>query len=202
MRILTLVLATMVYLAVTAFTGNNNKLVVTSPAFANNSPIPIRYTCKGAEFSPPLNISNIPPGAKSLAIIVYDAEAVNKVKVVTTKTHGKRTKGGRQKTAPTETVHVTDGFTYWLIWNIDVDGGKIPENFKNSNEGLNGSGDLGYKAICPPKGTHYYHFRVYALDTKLNIGSRQTNKTTLEKVMQGHILSWGETVGIFNKDYK
>jgi len=55
--------------------------------------------------------------------------------------------------------------------------------------------------MCPPTGAHHYHFKVYALDTKLSI-PRTTDKAALEKVMQGHILAWGELVGVFDKTYR
>lgn len=190
----------MVWMIISAFTPTKS-LVVTSPAFTNNTPIPVRYTCKGAEFSPPLNITNIPEGAKSLVIIVEDPDVIQTVTEQKVCVRKKKGKNSKQKISPMATVQVKQPFTHWLIWNIDVNGGKIPENFKNDNEGLNGSNDIGYKALCPPEGTHHYHFKVYALDTKLNIG-KKTDKACLEKVMQGHILAWGELVGIFNKDYK
>ena len=92
------------------------------------------------------------------------------------------------------------GFTHWVIWNIATDG-NIPENFKNDNRGLNSAKQPGYKGMCPPSGTHHYHFMVYALDTKLNIDNN-TDKEALEKAMKGHVLASGDLVGLFNKDDK
>jgi Raf kinase inhibitor-like YbhB/YbcL family protein len=172
MRILTISLAAFLIMATTAFKANK-KLIVTSPAFTNNGMIPAKYSCMGQEASPPLTIENIPDGTKSLAIIVHDPDAP-----------------------------MAGGFTHWVIWNIDPTSNNIPENFKNSDEGLNGMKQTGYKGMCPPKGTHHYHFMVYALDVKLNIDKKTTGKKELEKVMKGHILGQGELVGTFDKSYR
>ena len=87
------------------------------------------------------------------------------------------------------------------MWNLDPTDNTLPENFKSDNEGLNSFGETGYKGMCPKSGTHYYHIKVFALDTKLNI-SKKSTKAELEQVMQGHILGTGELIGTFNKDYK
>ena len=154
--------------AVTAFSVIP-KLKVSSTAFANNSAIPMKYSCEGEEVSPPLSISDIPDGAKTLAIIVHDPDAPR-----------------------------AGGFTHWVVWNIDVADKTLPENFKGAQQGLNGAGQPGYKGMCPPTGTHHYHFMVYALDTKLSIDPK-TDKAGLEKSMQGHILAQGELVGLYKK---
>ncbi len=203
MRILVTSLALMTLIGMAAFTTNKT-LTVTSTGFTNNGTIPVKYTCVGQQASPPLTVGNVPEAAKSLVIIVDDPDAPLKqpaaAKPATTKTKGK--KSAPAKKAKTETAQAPAGyFTHWLIWNIDVDGGTIPENFKNDNEGMNSAQQIGYVGMCPPTGTHHYHFKVYALDTKLNI-PKQSDKAALEKVMQGHILAWGEMVGTFNKTYR
>ncbi|HEX5149876.1 MAG TPA: YbhB/YbcL family Raf kinase inhibitor-like protein [Parafilimonas sp.] len=161
----TLSLAAMAALATFSTTTN---LKVTSIAFANNSAIPVKYSCEGEEVSPPLSISDVPTGTKSLAVIVHDPDA------------------------PKE-----GGFTHWVVWNINVTD-RLPENFKDAEQGLNGAGVPGYKGMCPPTGTHHYHFMVYALDTRLSIDAK-TDKAALEKSMQGHILAEGELVGLYKK---
>ena len=65
-------------------------------------------------------------------------------------------------------------------------------------QGLNGGGKTGYTGPCPPSGTHYYHFMVYALDTRLQL-TGHTGKAELEKAMQGHILAQGDLVGLYKK---
>lgn len=168
MRLLTTLSILGTVAAITSF-SNSPKLKITSTSFANNGSIPSKYSCEGEEASPPLLISDIPSGTKSLAIILHDPDA------------------------PRE-----GGFTHWVVWNIDPGNNNIPENFKGAQQGLNGAGQPGYKGMCPPSGTHHYHFMVYALDTKLDI-DKKTDKAGLEKSMQGHILAQGDLVGLYKK---
>jgi len=170
MRLPSVAIVLVIITVMTSFTGKA-KLTVTSASFANNAMIPSKYSCEGQEVSPPLSISGIPAGAKSLALIVHDPDAP-----------------------------VQGGFTHWVVWNIDVQG-SIPENFKGADQGLNGAKTPGYKGMCPPSGTHHYHFMVYALDTRLNIG-KSTGKAGLESAMHGHILAEGDLVGLYAKTKK
>lgn len=50
-------------------------LQITSSAFGHNQPIPKKYTCQGQDINPPLAISGIPEGTKSLVLIVDDPDA-------------------------------------------------------------------------------------------------------------------------------
>lgn len=172
MRILSISVAAVIVMTLAAFTGEK-KLVVTSSAFVNNGMIPVKYTCLGQQASPPITVANVPEGTRSLAMIVHDPDAP-----------------------------VKGGFTHWVIWNIEPATTTISENFRNDNEGLNGMKEMGYRSMCPPSGTHHYHFVVYALDVLLNINKKTTDKAALEKVMKGHILASGEIVGTYDKSYK
>ena len=148
---------------------SNLGLIITSPVFSNNGDIPSRYSCEGDEVSPPLVIMNLPQDTRSLAVIVHDPDA------------------------PRE-----GGFTHWVVFNIEPSTAGITENFKGAMQGLNGSGNSGYKGMCPPSGTHHYHFKVYALDLMLD-GSQSFDKAKLEEKMNGHVLSVGELVGLYKK---
>ncbi|MBS1525492.1 MAG: YbhB/YbcL family Raf kinase inhibitor-like protein [Bacteroidetes bacterium] len=133
---------TLIFLAMaTALTSLTDKaqLTITSSSFSNNGKIPKKYTCQGEQVSPPLHISGIPSGAKSLALILHDPDA------------------GHQ-----------GGFTHWVMWNLPTDG-NIPEGFKGAVQGHNGAEKAGYIGMCPPSGVHHYHFMVYALDKQLSI---------------------------------
>jgi Raf kinase inhibitor-like YbhB/YbcL family protein len=163
----TILLFAAAFVIVTSFTAVR-QLHVTSSAFTNNGMIPAKYSCEGEEINPPLDIIDIPPQARSLAIIVHDPDAP-----------------------------VKGGFTHWVVWNIPTDG-KIPENFKGGDQGINGAKQAGYKGMCPPSGSHHYLFKVYALDTKFTI-DKHTGKADLEKKMQGHIVASGEITGLFKK---
>jgi Raf kinase inhibitor-like YbhB/YbcL family protein len=150
---------------------SRQSLTVSSKAFKNNDKIPSEYSCEGKESSPPLTVSNIPREARSLALIVHDPDAPMK-----------------------------GGFTHWVVWDIETSG-DIPENYKGGEQGMNSASQPGYKGMCPPSGEHHYHFYVYALDTKLNLG-KQTSKAALEKAMHGHILAEGHLVGLYAKGGK
>ena len=64
---------------------------------------------------------------------------------------------------------------------------------------MNSASQHGYIGMCPPSGTHRYFFKVYALDTKLDLKPENTRKKDLEKAMQGHILAKGELIGLYNR---
>ncbi|MEE9154332.1 MAG: YbhB/YbcL family Raf kinase inhibitor-like protein, partial [candidate division NC10 bacterium] len=57
---------------------------------------------------------------------------------------------------------------------------------------------IGYGGPCPPSGTHRYFFKLYALDTMLELPS-STTKRDLEGAMQGHILGQAELVGKYQR---
>ena len=198
MRFITTLIAIIAFITMTAFTGKKC-ITVTSYAFTNNNHIPVKYTCLGQSASPPLAFSNIPTTAKSLAIIVDDPDYTYNCKADPPKQTGKH-KTKKQEPGSNKFVQKDSCFVNWVIWDIDT-GGFIPENFKNDNEGLNGLKQPCYTSICPASGAHHYHFKVYALDTKLNL-SKNCSKAELEKLMEGHIVGWGEIVGIFDKNYR
>lgn len=89
------------------------------------------------------------------------------------------------------------GLTHWVAWNI-APTKSIPENFEGGKQGRNGANQNGYTGPCPPSGVHHYHFNVYALDTELSLG-KNTNKDELEKAMEGHILSEGNLIGLYER---
>ena len=159
-------------------------MVVTSTAFTDDGVIPAKYTCEGEQTSPPLSIANIPNGTQSLAVVMYDPHSTAK-----------------------------GSTAYWLMWDIGVNtianntadnNGNMsvynmPENFVNDHAARNPeSMQYGYQAICPLAGTHYYHFKVYALDTKLML-DKNTSQLIPEKAMAGHVLAKGEITGVFNR---
>lgn len=146
------------------------ELKISSPAFENNGSIPKKYTCDGTDVSPSLKIENVPPEVKSLALIVDDPDA------------------------PMGT------WVHWVVWNIDpktkeVKEGSVPEG---SQQGMNDFKKQNYGGPCPPSGTHRYFFKLYGLDTLLNLSPRST-KADLEKAMKGHILSQGQIIGLYKR---
>ena len=150
-------------------------LSLSSTAFAAGKPIPAIYTCTGRSVSPPLAWTGAPAGTASFALILDDPDA------------------------PIGT------FVHWVIYNIPAASNGLPEAVPSSAkladgslQGNNGAGQAGYTGPCPPSGTHRYFFKLYALDTVLNLSSG-VNKDQLLKAMQGHILAQGELMGTFSK---
>jgi Raf kinase inhibitor-like YbhB/YbcL family protein len=88
-------------------------------------------------------------------------------------------------------------FDHWIMWNIPPKE-KIEENTAPGKEGKNGKKENKYAPPCPPSGTHHYHFKVYALDTMLELYDN-TDKKSLMKAMEGHILTTGKLIGIYKK---
>jgi Raf kinase inhibitor-like YbhB/YbcL family protein len=149
---------------------------LTSPAFQQETTIPDQYTCKGANISPELSRSDVPSGARSLALIADDPDA------------------------PKGT------YTHWVAYNIAIDKKNLSSNIpaKNHMDGLmqgkNDFGREGYGGPCPPRGdkAHRYSFRLYALDTTLDLKPDAT-KADLEAAMKGHVLDQAELLGRFGR---
>lgn len=142
---------------------------LSSPAFGPSQPIPVNHTAHGAGVSPPLAISNVPPGTQSLAIILHDPDAP----------HG--------------------NFTHWVIWNLSGSATLLPENHVPSGalQGLNDFGKPGYGPPAPPSGTHRYMFDLYALNTQLDLPAGAT-VAQLTQAMEGHITATAQLVGTVN----
>lgn len=141
----------------------------TSPAFEQYHTIPKRYTCDGEDLSPPLAFQDMPKNVRSFALIVEDPDA------------------------PKGT------FDHWIAWNIAAETTVLAEGIKAPQEGLNSYGSHGYRGPCPPPGKpHRYFFKVFALDTVLEL-PETSGKSALLKAMQGHILAETELVGTYGR---
>ena len=148
---------------------------LTSPAFGAGESIPSRYTCDGNDISPPLQWTDPPVGAQGFAIIADDPDA----------------SGGT--------------WVHWVLYNIPADKRDLPEavppNAELTDGSFNGQNSwtrLGYGGPCPPGGTHRYFFKLYALDTVLELNSGE-DKAGLLAAMEGHILAQTELMGTYSK---
>jgi len=141
---------------------------ISSPAFAHNQPVPVRYTCKGDNISPPLDLSEVPTETKSMVLIVEDLDA------------------------PNHWIH-------WLVYNI-------PGNIKRFEEGtipggaidgICNGGTHGYEGPCPVyfSGTHHYAFRLYALNTMLQVPITADTHEVLNEA-RPHILAEAQLIGL------
>jgi Raf kinase inhibitor-like YbhB/YbcL family protein len=98
----------------------------------------------------------------------------------------------------TDAPHGT--FDHWVVWNIPPQG-TIAENTVPGIVGKNSKEENNYTGPCPPSGTHHYHFKVFALDTMLELPT-ETDKDGLEKAMENHIVGTGALIGLFEKTAK
>ena len=121
------------------------RFTLTSPAFADNAPIPAEYSCHGRNVPPPLRWQNVPPGTGSLALVVDDPDAVGEL------------------------------YVHWVITGIpatttEMGSGVLPQGAVVS---LNSGGEPEYLGPCPPAGTgvHHYRFQLYSLGTLLTVAS-------------------------------
>ena len=148
----------------------NMSLQITSNAFANGQSIPVKYSCKGNNISPDLAWSEPPAGTQSFALIVDDPDA------------------------PMGT------WVHWVLYNLPASTRSLQENTNSTgmSTGKNSSGNMHYDGPCPPSGTHRYYFKLYALDTNLNLSPGATKEQVLN-AMQGHVLAQGELMGTFSK---
>lgn len=146
------------------------KLKITSPAFKESGDIPDKYACNGENVNPEIKIEGIPAEAKSLVLIVDDPDAP------------------------------AGDWVHWVVFNIPVAGSalKIEENSAPGEEGMNDFKKTNYGGPCPPPGNaHRYFFKVYALDTKLNLSF--ATKQDVELAMKNHILAKGWLMGKFKR---
>jgi len=149
---------------------------LTSSAFESGKVIPEKYTCDGENISPPLTISDIPPGVKSLALIMYDPDVPAEI---------------QQKMGITEWNH-------WVVFNMSPNNTEILEQGKPGINGHNTSGKPDYEGPCPPDKQHRYFFKLYALDIELDL-QEGCNRTDVEIAMKEHIKSECELIGVYNR---
>ncbi|MFN3625561.1 MAG: YbhB/YbcL family Raf kinase inhibitor-like protein [Hyphomicrobium sp.] len=152
-------------------------LKISSPAFDDGGQIPAKYTCQGADVSPPLVFSGVPDDAKSLVLIVDDPDAPD-------------------PKAPKMT------YVHWVLYDLPPDTKGFDEGIKSfpagTKDGTNDWKRTGYGGPCPPIGRHRYFFKLYALDTKL-AGLDKPTKDAVLKAMQGHVLAEAQLMGTYQK---
>jgi Raf kinase inhibitor-like YbhB/YbcL family protein len=91
-------------------------------------------------------------------------------------------------------------FTPWLAWGLDPGTEGLAEDGAAPVEGRNDFGSNGYRGPCPPPGhgPHRYCFRLYALDSALDLPAG-TGKRELERALEGHTLAAAELVGTYER---
>ena len=151
------------------------QLKITSQAFEEGGMIPKKYTCDGEDISLPLKWDSVPKDTKSLALINDDPDAPMGI------------------------------WVHWVIFNIPPNVTELPEDVPSkevldngAKQGTTDFGRVGYGGPCPPSGTHRYYFKLYALDTELNLKPGIT-KQQLLKAMEGHILAEAQLMGKYKR---
>jgi Raf kinase inhibitor-like YbhB/YbcL family protein len=152
-------------------------LELTSAAWREGQPIPAKYTGDGRDLSPPLKWHDPPENTQSFALICEDPDA------------------------PRGT------YTHWVIFNIPSASRELPEGVPpeatlpdGAIQGKNDFGKIGYGGPAPPPGKpHRYFFKLFALDTHLDLKAG-TTKPQLEKAVAGdHVLATGTLMGTYGR---
>lgn len=167
--------ATPLPLAPAAAGAEATPLELTSTAFVPAEPIPPRYTCAGDDVSPPLQWSAPPDGTQSFALIADDPDAPGRT------------------------------WVHWVLFNLPAGTRDLPEavppDADLSGGGRHGNNSwkrLGYGGPCPPSGTHRYFFKLFALDTVLDLDAGASKDDVLQ-AMQGHVLAQTELMGTYTR---
>jgi len=147
-------------------------LSLKSTAFDQGGNIPHKFTCDGEDMSPKLDWDGIPTGTQSFALIMDDPDA------------------------PMGT------WDHWVLFNLPAETQGLDENIKSlpagTETGKNSWGKNSWGGPCPPDKEHRYFFKLYALDTKLDLKAGAA-KEDVEKAMAGHTLEKTELMGKYNR---
>jgi Raf kinase inhibitor-like YbhB/YbcL family protein len=158
-----------------------------SSGFENNEKIDVQYTVEGRDISPPLSWSKSPVETKSFALICDDPDA------------------------PSPRRPAAESWVHWVIFNIPAERFDLPqeigkelepEEVDGAKQGLNSwsKDNVGYRGPAPPPGSgqHRYFFKIYALDTMLELNAGAKKHQLLE-AMSGHVLAEGQLVGTYER---
>lgn len=175
MRLLVILILVVISACIEKEVSSVEKISVSAEAFKEGGDIPSEYTCDGKNVSPSLSWKGVPANAKSIALVMDDPDA------------------------PMGT------FVHWVIFNIPASAQKLPKGIPGdkiledgSRQGNNDFRRIGYGGPCPPGGTHRYYFKIYALDTMLNLSAGAT-KADVEDAMKVHVLAQGELMGRYGR---
>ncbi len=148
----------------------DTSMKILSPAFENQQNIPVKYTCDGNNINPPLEISGVPDNAKSLVLIVDDPDAPNGT------------------------------WIHWTIWNINPQTELIAENSVPAGavQGKTSAGSNNFGGPCPPSGTHRYFFKLFALDSAIDLPA-SVDVQDLQAAIRGHIIESAELIGLYSR---
>jgi hypothetical protein len=139
-------------------------LQLTSPAFAHGGELPVRFTCRGAAVTPPLEWSNVPADARTLALFLRDEGGIEQRDEV-----------------------------LWAVYNLPASSGQLPAGARPEQlpsgavSAANSLGRQGAASPCPETERHSYVLQLFALDTELSPDLRSYEQ--VEDAMEGHVLA-------------
>lgn len=142
---------------------------LTSPAFEDEGELPERHGYIRENVNPELRIEDVPEEAESLAIIMDDPDAMEPAGKI---------------------------WLHWTLWNIPADTEAIGEGAAPGIQGTTDFRQTGYGGPNPPDGEHTYVFRLYALDTELDL-EEGASRDELEDAMEGHVVEKTELRGSY-----
>ncbi len=154
-----------------------DSIKISSTSFFPNDTMPMICSCDGENESPALQWGGHPENTHSFAIIADDPDAPNGT------------------------------WVHWVVYDIprnvtflEANSGYYEVMYHGSKHGINDFGTLKFRGPCPPKGhgTHRYIFKIYALDTRLNLDKGLTKDELLE-AMEGHIVARGTIIGLYER---
>lgn len=147
------------------------ELRLTSPAFEDGDSIPRKYGHDAQNTNPPLAIENVPSETASMTLIMDDPDAVEPAGEV---------------------------WLHWLVWNIPPSQTEIPAGLEPTDaiEGVNDFGNRGYDGPAPPDERHTYRFKLYALETTLDL-PQSASKRRVGKAMRNHRLAQTQLEGTY-----
>jgi hypothetical protein len=157
-------------------TTTTTTLRLSSTAIRDGQPIDDRYTARGDNNSPQLAWEDVPQGTQELALLMFDPDAPGA------------------------------DFVHWIVYGMPpgmngldegLPGETHPDEREPFMQGRNDSGRTGYFGPMPPPGKpHHYHYRLYALDKKLNLPAN-VDKGQFRQAINGHVLAESEIVGTY-----
>ena len=165
-----------------ALGASTMKFTLSSPVIQNDQPIARKYTVDGDDVSPPLAWEGAPDDAREFALVCDDPDAPS-----------------------------TDPWVHWVVYGISTEAHSLPENMprdsqlkdpvaaKQGKNSWQSGATVGYRGPAPPAGKlHHYHFKLFALDTTLDLPPAVT-KEALLKAIQGHVIAQAELVGTYRR---
>lgn len=156
--------------------GASVNFTLSSAAFSNGQPLPIRYTGFDADISPPLKWSDPPQGTRSFVIICDDPDAP------------------------------TGDWVHWVLYDIPPATRSLAENqprtdtlFGSAVQGINDFREVGYWGPATPPGKpHRYFFRIFAVDKLISLPLGATKRMVLNAI-EGHVLANAEIHATFRR---